>query len=93
MYYKLMSYKNGTILKAEMDRGGRRGQRHEAKGFRGDWLDGEHLVHVLLKEKDSSFSSTKTLDIETLLGNVGLAHGDDMNNVSVRMTRIVMEED
>ena len=48
---------------------------------------------VVLERQDGPFSSPKALEIETLLGNLGLALCDNMINVSVRMTRIVMEED
>ena len=40
----------------------------------------------------SPFSSTKALNVETLLGNLGLALRDNMIDVSVGMTWIVMEE-
>ena len=48
---------------------------------------------VVLEHQYSPFSSTKALEIETLLGYLGLALCDNVINVSVRMTRIVMEED
>ena len=54
---------------------------------------GEHTGVVVLEHQDSPFRSTKALEIETLLGNLLLALCDDVINVSVRMTRIVMEED
>ena len=49
-------------------------------------------VVAVLEHQYSSFRSTKALEIETLLGNLGLAQGDNVIDVSVRMTRIVMEE-
>jgi hypothetical protein len=50
-------------------------------------------VVVVLERQDSPFCSTKALEIEPLLGNLGLALCDNVINVSIRMTRIVMEED
>ncbi len=50
-------------------------------------------VVVLLDGQYSPFRSTKALKIETLLGNQSLAFCDNVINVSVRMTRVVMEED
>src|SRR5882672_12250915 len=46
----------------------------------------------MLEYQHSPFSSTKTLNIETLLGNLCLALRDNMIDVSVGMTWIVMEE-
>ena len=47
---------------------------------------------MVLEHQYSSFRSTKALEIETLLGSLVLAQGDNVIDVSVRMTRIVMEE-
>ena len=48
---------------------------------------------MVLEHQYSPFRGTKALEIKTLLGNLGLALCDNVINVSVRMTRIVMEED
>ena len=50
-------------------------------------------VVAVLEGQYSPFRSTKALEIETLLGNQSLAFCDNVINVSVRMTRVVMEED
>ena len=47
---------------------------------------------MVLEHQYSSFRRTKALEIETLLGSLVLAQGDNVIDVSVRMTRIVMEE-
>jgi hypothetical protein len=54
---------------------------------------GEHVGVVVLEHQYSPFSSTKALEIKALLSNLGLASCDNVINVSVRVTRIVMEED
>jgi hypothetical protein len=50
-------------------------------------------VVVVLEHQYGPFRSTKALEIEPLLSNLGLALGDNAIDVSVRMTRVVMEED
>ena len=50
-------------------------------------------VVAVLEHQYCPFRRTKALEIETLLGNLSLALGDNVINVRVRMTRIVMEED
>ena len=50
------------------------------------------LYVVVLEHQYSSFRSTKAVEIETLLGNLVLALCDNVIDVSVRMTWIVMEE-
>src|SRR5215831_90388 len=47
---------------------------------------------MVLEYQYSPFSSPKALEIETLLGNLGLAQGNNVIDVSIRMTRVVMEE-
>jgi hypothetical protein len=47
---------------------------------------------VVLEHQYSPFRRTKALEIETLLVNLGLALCDNVIDVSVRMTRIVMEK-
>jgi hypothetical protein len=49
-------------------------------------------VVAVLEHQYSPFRSTKALEIETLLGNLGLALCDNVIDIGVRMTRIVMEE-
>jgi hypothetical protein len=46
----------------------------------------------VLEHQYSPFRSTKALEIETLLGNLSLALCDNVIDVGVRMTRIVVEE-
>ena len=59
------------------------------RGFRGvRWS----AVGVVLEHQHSPFRSSKALERETLLGNLSLALCDNVINVRVRMTRIVMEE-
>ena len=53
----------------------------------------KHSGVAVLEHQYSPFRSTKALEIETLLGNLSLALSDNVINVSVRVTRIVMEED
>ena len=71
---------------------------HKYRGEQGLAMHGGYRVWEpadveVLEHQDSPFSSPKALEIETLLGNLGLALCDNMINVSVRMTRIVVEED
>ena len=49
-------------------------------------------VVAVLEHQYGPFSSTKALEIKALLSNLGLASCDNVINVSVRVTRIVMEE-
>jgi len=49
-------------------------------------------VVAVLEHQYGPFCSTKALEIETLLGNLGLALCDNVIDLGVRMTRIVMEE-